>query len=506
MTNQNGGDVHPVVASSPLTPDQHQQLLRERLRAYHDSMYCFSLNDYYSLETGASPSPSLSDLQSLESSFRRLDVTGVNACPQPLIDNCQSNQFPLNGRDRGMNGNEYSLPLNYQQEQSQRLLYPMDDCVNGYRAHKSYNHGFHGRSNNGVMSSSRTGFNGNLGNVPFSPSNLFVQSPWSYHDLYTMCSFRVTATTLSRAKDRGESQRLLKVIAEGSRKTIDKIFEDLVSQVCELMIDPIGHEVLQKLFEKCTDEQITRVLDIVIQQPIQFIRICGDSHGTHAIQDLMRCLGSDEQISRLMVTLCHVALVLTKSINANHVILFCFTHFSPSQNRYLLQVIAQNCYQVAIDQFGCCMLQQCIGKSYQEIRDPLIEKIITHSMSLCVNCYGNYVVQFVLELEDFHVAAALSKYFDGNYAQLSCDKYGSHAVQRCLTSRQFNSRKIVNELISDIDSLLVNPFGNYVIQTAWVVSQADMRNALLYHIKRNHPFMRCNRYGRKVLEKLNLWT
>ncbi|ESQ34093.1 hypothetical protein EUTSA_v10009481mg, partial [Eutrema salsugineum] len=421
MTNQNGGDVHPVVASSPLTPDQHQQLLRERLRAYHDSMYCFSLNDYYSLETGASPSPSLSDLQSLESSFRRLDVTGVNACPQPLIDNCQSNQFPLNGRDRGMNGNEYSLPLNYQQEQSQRLLYPMDDCVNG---------------------------------------------------------FRVTATTLSRAKDRGESQRLLKVIAEGSRKTIDKIFEDLVSQVCELMIDPIGHEVLQKLFEKCTDEQITRVLDIVIQQPIQFIRICGDSHGTHAIQDLMRCLGSDEQISRLMVTLCHVALVLTKSINANHVILFCFTHFSPSQNRYLLQVIAQNCYQVAIDQFGCCMLQQCIGKSYQEIRDPLIEKIITHSMSLCVNCYGNYVVQFVLELEDFHVAAALSKYFDGNYAQLSCDKYGSHAVQRCLTSRQFNSRKIVNELISDIDSLLVNPFGNYVIQTAWVVSQVIYEHAL----------------------------
>ncbi|ESQ50080.1 hypothetical protein EUTSA_v10002283mg [Eutrema salsugineum] len=313
-----------------------------------------------------------------------------------MVDNRRSNQFPLDSRDRGMNGREYSLPLNYQQEQPQRFLYPMDDCVNGYGAHKSYNHGFHGRSNNGVMSSPRTDFNGNLGDTVETPN----------------------------------------VIARGSRETIDKIFDDLVSQVFKLMIDPVGHEVLQKLFEKCTDKQITRVLDVVIQQPIQFIRICGDSHGT----------------------------------NGNHVILFCFTHFFPSQNRYLLQVIAQNCYQVAIDQFGCCMLQHCIGKSCQEIRDPLIEEIITHSLSLCVNCYGNYVVQFVLELEDCHVAAALSRYLDGNYAQLFCDKYGSHAVQKCLTSRQFNSRRIVNELISDIDSLLVNPFGNYVIQTAWVVS------------------------------------
>lgn len=83
----------------------------------------------------------------------------------------------------------------------------------------------------------------------------------------------------------------------------------------------------------------------------------------------------------------------------------------------------------------------------------------------------NYVVQYVLELEDCEVADALSRYLDGNYVQLSCDKYGSHAVQKFLKNRQFNSRRIVKELLCDIDSLLVNPYGNYVIQTAWSVSQ-----------------------------------
>ncbi|CAH2034083.1 unnamed protein product [Thlaspi arvense] len=487
-----------------------QLLLRERLRAY-ESMFQ-SLND------NRSPYPSLSNLQILESSFGRLGVSDSNVRQQPLIDNRRSNQSPFHGRDQGMNGREYLFPLDYQQEaqrehmnQSQRILFPRNNCANGFGSHKPFNNDFH----NGVMGSPLTGFNGNSGVVPFFPSHHLDQNPWSYsygyvprmgtnHDPSTLSYPR--ATTLSRAKDREESKQLQNMFAEGSRETIDKIFDDLISHVCELMIDPFGHQVLQKLLEKCNEEQITRVLDTVIQQPIQFVRICGDSHGTRATQDLMRCLCSDEQISRFIATICHVALLLTKSTNANHVILFCFSHFSPSQSNHLLQVIVQNCYQVAIDQHGCCMLQQCIGKSPQEIRDPLISEIIANALSLCVNCYGNYVVQYVLELEDCRVAAALSRYLDGNYVQLSCDKYGSHAVQKCLKNRQFNSRKIINELLSDIDSLLVNPFGNYVIQTAWVVSQDDMRNELLYHINKNHPFMRCNRYGRKVLEKLNLWA
>lgn len=95
----------------------------------------------------------------------------------------------------------------------------------------------------------------------------------------------------------------------------------------------------------------------------------------------------------------------------------------------------------------------------------------------------NYVVQYVLELEDCEVADALSRYLDGNYVQLSCDKYGSHAVQKFLKNRQFNSRRIVKELLCDIDSLLVNPYGNYVIQTAWSVSQViDHNHVLRFHL------------------------
>ncbi|KAJ0235448.1 Pumilio RNA-binding repeat-containing protein [Hirschfeldia incana] len=483
MTDQNE-DAHPVVPSSP-----YQQLRQDTIQAY-ETMYG-SLDNHYSL--GNTPFSPLSDLQILESSFGRLGVSDSNARQPQLLDHRRNNQYPLGARDRGMNVQHYHSPSYYPHptereqlhQEGQRLWYGKD---NHYEFYKSY--GSDGRTNSGVTGRPPyIGFNGDLGDlgvVPFTSSNhnLCYQSPWSFshvpktgtnrHDPYPMNNSRATDTILSRAKDVVESTKLQKVIVEGSRDIVDKIFEELPSHVCELMVDPVGHQIFQKLIEKSTGEQTTQILDIVIQQPIQFVRICGDAHGTRAIQDLMRSLCSEEQISRLMETC-------------------------------LLQVIVQNCYQIALDQHGCCMLQQCIGKSPPEIRDPLISGILTNSLGLCINRYGNYAVQYVLEMENFQVAASLSRYLDGHYVQLSCDKFGSHVVQKCLETRQFNSRRIINELISDIDSILVDRFGNYVIQTAWDVSQDDMRRQLLYHINKNYPLMRCNMYGRKILEKLRLW-
>ncbi|CAN6872770.1 unnamed protein product [Brassica oleracea] len=515
MTDQNG-DAHPVV-DSPSSP--YHQLRQDTLRAY-ETMYG-SLDNHYSL--GNTPFSPLSDLQILESSFGRLGVSDPNARQQQLLDHRRSNQYPFGGRDRGMNVRDYHNPSYYphptEREQldqaGQRLWFSQD---NHYDVYKSYDNGSHGRSNSGLTGRPPyIGFNGDLGEVPLTSRNhnLCDQSPWSFshvpgtptnrHDPYTMDNSRAKDTILSRAKDVVESAKLQKVIVEGSRDTVHKIFDELKTHVCELMVDPVGHQVFQKIIEKCTGEQTTQILDLVIQQPIQFVRICGDTHGTRAIQDLMRSLCSEEHISRFMQTICHVALLLTKSTNTNHVISFCFRHFSPLQTHCLLQVIVQNCYQIALDQHGCCMLQQCIGKSPREIRDPLISGILTNSLSLCINRYGNYAVQYVLEMENCQVAASLAQYLDGHYVQLSCDKFGSHVVQKCLETRQFNSRRIINELISDIDSILVDRFGNYVIQTAWVVSQDNMRSKLLYHINKNYPLMRCNMYGRKILEKLSLW-
>ena len=146
--------------------------------------------------------------------------------------------------------------------------------------------------------------------------------------------------------------------------------------------------------------------------------------------------------------------------------------------------------------------------------------------------FRNYVVQYIVELNNRYLIDALVRQLIGNYAHLARNKYGSHAVQKLLKLRWIDSRVIVIDLLREIDTLLLDPFGNYVIQTAWFVSkvrpniffivlirletlarlresylvclQDDVRRMLRYHIERNIPMMRCNKFGNKVLEKLNI--
>jgi len=92
--------------------------------------------------------------------------------------------------------------------------------------------------------------------------------------------------------------------------------------------------------------------------------------------------------------------------------------------------------------------------------------------------FRNYVVQYVLELDNQHVTDELVKKLMRNYAHLARNKYGSHVVQKLLKLRGIDSKLIVVGLLREIDTLLLDPFGNYVIQTAWFVSM--VRNVLKF--------------------------
>lgn len=86
----------------------------------------------------------------------------------------------------------------------------------------------------------------------------------------------------------------------------------------------------------------------------------------------------------------------------------------------------------------------------------------------------NYVVQHILKLKLPEITEKLLAQFEGSYMALSCNKYGSNVVECCLlTTRKEQSTQIIMELLRNPHSsmLLVDPFGNFVIQKALSVSQ-----------------------------------
>jgi hypothetical protein len=59
-----------------------------------------------------------------------------------------------------------------------------------------------------------------------------------------------------------------------------------------------------------------------------------------------------------------------------------------------------------------------------------VDEIINHALTLVQDPYGNYVVQYVLELGDAQFSNRLIRQFIGNLSKLSTQKYSSNVMEK----------------------------------------------------------------------------
>ncbi|KAG2302372.1 hypothetical protein Bca52824_031023 [Brassica carinata] len=438
-------------------------------------------NPHRLLDEGISRIYSGADLQTLESSFGSLSFTNSSAHQQnPFLNNRRTNRSSsssINGcvGSDGLWDSNNGVFLN---RNSQDIPY----YSRGHRWGSNYGLGSV-RNNNSSWRRSNQGFLNN-------------------HDPSMSFGNPRMRSIASLAQDQSSSAELQRRISQGSKETVDVIFEGVIFHICDLMVDPYGQHVVRKLMERCSPEQITQIVDAITQFQFRFVNICSDPVGALSVKSLLRFLRCEEQIVRMVRAISLGALAFTSSGNA--LVLQCFKQFHPSHTWDLLEVIAQNCLQIATDEYGCRMLQQFLDIGCNVVKQRLTQEIIANALRLCVDSFGNYVVQYLLELGDPNVTICLIRQLLGNYAYLARNKFASHVVQKFLNIGYIDPSSIVRDLLRDIDTLLCDPFGNYVIQTAWFVCKEELRMILMRHIDRNKPLMRCNMYGNKILQRLNL--
>ncbi|GMI82679.1 hypothetical protein HRI_001937200 [Hibiscus trionum] len=328
---------------------------------------------------------------------------------------------------------------------------------------------------------------------------------WLHEPLNCLSLGDLSGRLVALAKDQYGCRFLQKAIVEASKEEIDMIFVEFIDHVCDLMLDPFANYVVQEVLDVCSEEQKFRILLMAVKNRFRFINICLNLHGVRAIKKLLEKLTTQQQISIVMSAVGPGAVALTKDMNGHRVIQYCLKTFSDKDNQYLLNVVAANCYQIAIDKSGCCALQQCIDYSTGKAREHLVREIIANAINLSEDQYGNYVVQHVLGLKEREITESLFRQLEGNFASLSCCRYGSNVVEKCLVeSGEQLSTRIIMELISSpiVSRLLVDPFGNYVIQSALSVS--EHKRSLVYYdllnlVRENYPMMRSHIYGKWVL-------
>lgn len=87
--------------------------------------------------------------------------------------------------------------------------------------------------------------------------------------------------------------RFLQMKLEESSANVTKIYEEIHPHFVDLMTDPFGNYLCQKLLERCDDGQRSSIVEVIAPD---FLKICLSMHGTRAVQKLVEFLSTKRQV------------------------------------------------------------------------------------------------------------------------------------------------------------------------------------------------------------------
>lgn len=303
-------------------------------------------------------------------------------------------------------------------------------------------------------------------------------------------------------KDQHGCRYLQKKLEERIPEQVHLIWNETNQHVIELMTDPFGNYLCQKLLEFCNDDDRTILIENASQD---MVRIALNQHGTRALQKMIEYVSTPRQVILITEALRNRVVELIQDLNGNHVIQKCLNKLTAVDAQFIFHAVGEHCVEVGTHRHGCCVLQRCIDHASGDQKVWLIQRITNHARILVQDPFGNYVVQYIIDLNEPSFTEPVVTMFRGCVSQLSRHKFSSNVIEKCLRcSGPASKDMIVEELLqpSEMERLLRDNYANYVIQTALEFATPSHKFRLVEAIRPILPQIRTTPYGRRIQAKI----
>jgi len=306
------------------------------------------------------------------------------------------------------------------------------------------------------------------------------------------------------AKDQHGCRYLQKQLEARNPDQIHMIWLETNPHIVELMTDPFGNYLCQKLLEFCSDDERT----VLIQNAsVSMVDIALNQHGTRALQKMIEFVSAPVQVELIIQALQRDVVHMIKDLNGNHVIQKCLNKLIAADAEFIFSAVGAKCVEVGTHRHGCCVLQRCIDHASGSQKAWLVARITDSALQLVQDPFGNYVVQYIIDLNEPVFTEPLVQSFLGQIGELSRHKFSSNVIEKCLRcASEASTDAMVKELLNsgEMDKLLRDSFGNYVVQTALEHSSYSMKAQLADTIRPLLPSIRSTPYGRRLQAKIRL--
>lgn len=266
--------------------------------------------------------------------------------------------------------------------------------------------------------------------------------------------------------------------------------------------DPFGNYLCQKLFEHCTEDQRTALINTAAPS---LVPIALNQHGTRALQKMIEYVNAPEQVQTIINSLSGRVVELVQDLNGNHVIQKCLNRLGAQNSEFIYDAVGKHCVIVGTHRHGCCVLQRCIDHSTGYQRAQLIARITENAFALVQDPFGNYVVQYILDLDEAQFTKPLCLSFSGSVPALSKQKFSSNVIEKCLRTADYETKRtMIEEMLlgNELEKMLRDSFANYVVQTAMDFADPETKMRIVDAVRPILPAIKQTPHGRRIAGKI----
>jgi hypothetical protein len=302
-------------------------------------------------------------------------------------------------------------------------------------------------------------------------------------------------------KDQGACRYIQKLLNDNPIETLKVLYDPLCKNIMQLINDPFGNYLIQKIITFLNGDQLLEILKII--SPF-FFEICCNTHGTRVLQKLIDH-SKDPKVKNYFFELLKPLITpLLKQLNGTFVV----QKFAEVNNEYsneINEIIVENAPVLSTHRHGCCVIQK-----YLELKDPimtpnLLDKLIENCLLLIIDQFGNYVIQTILLMGDKKYGNKLAEKITENVVYYAKHKYSSNVIEKCfdycdgiyLQNLMNNVRQKDN-----LTELILDEHGNYVVQKVLSLSKPNVQKSMLRIIVPLFEKLKNYPYGERVINRL----
>ncbi|KAJ8551671.1 hypothetical protein K7X08_021686 [Anisodus acutangulus] len=244
-----------------------------------------------------------------------------------------------------------------------------------------------------------------------------------------------------------------------------------------------------------------RSLDLldVLNHVVEFSK---DQYGSRFIQKKLETATVEEKMKVFPEILPHAHSLMT-DVSGNYVIQKFLEHGTESQRKELARQLIGHVFPLSLQMYGCRVIQKALEVFDVELQKQMATELDGYVMKCVRDQNGNHVIQKCIEYVPQDRIHFIVASFFGHVVSLSTHPYGCRVIQRVLEycNNPETQKIIMDEIVQAVDTLVLDQYGNYVIQHVLQHGKPHERSDIIGKLTGQIVKMSQHKYASNVVEK-----